>query len=200
MRRKYRTNTPPERASLGGFSIATEWLGRLAAVMAAVLLVLVLLAIHNGLEVQHSTRAVMGNVHQSSQYFDERADMGAPARIRDQLTQLRSVLAELNSTTAADVDQLARMLPDMRKLVAAGQNDVSIAHQLYGVASSLQGAAGSLHGISADANAVVVSVNDRLVAALGLADQLNAELRRTTGKLAPLPAQGNLIPAPVGGK
>nr|GLK33208.1 hypothetical protein GCM10017611_00500 [Rhodococcus wratislaviensis] len=182
------------------FSIATEWLGRIAAVMSAVLLVLVLIAIHEGLAVRQSTRAIVDNFTHANQYFDERADLTAPARVRKELEDLRGVLAELNTATAADVDQLATMLPDMQALVAAGGNDVNIAHQLHGVSSSLQGAAGSLHAISADADAAVVKVNDRLLAAQQLADQLNAELGRTTVKLAPLPAQGNVIPSPSGGK
>jgi hypothetical protein len=182
------------------YSIATEWLGRLAAVMSAVLLVLVLNAISEGLAVRQSTRAIVDNFGQANQYFDERADLAAPARVRSELADLRTVLAELNSATAVDVDLLAAMLPDMHTLVAAGHNDVTIAHQLHGISSSLQGAAGSLHAISADADVAVVKVNDRLLAALQLADQLNAELERTTVKLAPLPAQGNLIPAPTGGK
>ncbi|MCQ4118314.1 hypothetical protein [Rhodococcus tibetensis] len=168
--------------------------------MSAVLLVLVLIAIQEGLAVRQSTRAIVDNFRQANQYFDERADLAAPARVRKELSDLKIVLAELNAATAADVDQLAAMLPDMRTLVTAGHNDVDIAHQLHGVSSSLQGAAGSLHAISADADAAVVKVNDRLLAALQLADQLNAELERTTVKLAPLPAQGNVIPAPTGGK
>ncbi|MFI6362120.1 hypothetical protein ACIBG0_05155 [Nocardia sp. NPDC050630] len=167
--------------------------------MSAVLLVLVLITVHKGLGVQHSTRAIVNNFRQANQYFDERADLGSPARARNELAELRTVLAELNSATAADVDQLAVLLPDMRTLVAAGRDDVNIANQLQGIASSLQGAAGSLHGISDEANASVVSVNNRLLAALDLVDQLNAELQRTTDKLAPIPAQGNLIPAPAGG-
>nr|WP_271208853.1 hypothetical protein [Rhodococcus wratislaviensis] len=161
---------------------------------------LVLIAIHEGLAVRQSTRAIVDNFTHANQYFDERADLTAPARVRKELEDLRGVLAELNTATAADVDQLATMLPDMQALVAAGGNDVNIAHQLHGVSSSLQGAAGSLHAISADADAAVVKVNDRLLAAQQLADQLNAELGRTTVKLAPLPAQGNVIPSPSGGK
>ncbi|WKN53359.1 hypothetical protein R1X32_45070 [Rhodococcus opacus] len=168
--------------------------------MSAVLLVLVLNAISEGLAVRQSTRAIVDNFGQANQYFDQRADLAAPARVRSELADLRTVLAELNSATAADVDELAAMLPDMQTLVAAGHDDVTIAHQLHGLSSSLQGAAGSLHAISADADVAVVKVNDRLLAALQLADQLNAELERTTVKLAPLPAQGNLIPAPTGGK
>lgn len=181
------------------FAVATEWLGRLAAVMSAVLLVLVLITVHKGLAVQHSTRSIVNNFRQANQYFDQRADLGAPARVRGELADLRTVLAELNTATAADVDQLATMLPQMRVLVAAGQNDVAVAHQLQGISSSLRGAAGSLHGISDEANTSVANVNNRLRTALDLVDQLNGQLQRTTNKLAPIPAQGNVIPAPRGG-
>ncbi len=186
MRRQQRTPTINPKT---GFSRATEWLGRLAALISALLLILVLIAIRSGLEVQQSTRTIDDNLRQSTQYFDERADLGAPARARNQLTELKSVLTELNSATAADVDQLAAMLPDMQTLVTASQNDETIADQLRSVASSLQGAAGSLQAISNDADAVVVTVDDRLLAALNLVDLLNTELRRTTTKLAPIPAQ-----------
>ncbi|AEF40626.1 hypothetical protein [Hoyosella subflava] len=182
-----------------GFSRATEWLGRLAAVMSAVLLVLVLVAVQKGLEVKQSTRSIVGNFRQANQDFDDRADLGAPARAHNQLVELRSVLAELNVTTGVAVEKLAMMLPDMQTLVVAGRDDVDFANRLEGIAASLQGAAGSLHAISTDANSAVVVVNERLEIALGLADQLNDELRRTTNKLAPIPAQGNLIPAPSGG-
>ena len=181
------------------FSIATEWIGRLAAVMAAVLLVLVLMTVHKGLVVHDSAGTIVGNLRQANTYFDERADLSSPARARDKLAELKMLLTQLDTVTSANVDQLAALLPDLQTLVAAGQTDVNIAHELHGVASSLQGAAGSLHSISADADASVASVNDRLLAALDLVDQLNAELQRTTDKLAPVPAQGNLIPAPQGG-
>ncbi|GGO00741.1 hypothetical protein GCM10011610_70030 [Nocardia rhizosphaerihabitans] len=187
------------RYPLTRFSRATEWLGRLAAVMSAVLLVLVLMTVRKGLDVQHSTATIVDNFRQANQYFDERADLGSPARARDELLALRTILAELDSATEADVEKLALLLPDLQILVTAGHSDVNIANQLHGVASALQSAAGSLPGIAADANASVASVNDRLLVALDLVDRLNAELQRTTDKLAPIPAQGNLIPAPAGG-
>lgn len=182
----------------GPFAGVTEWIGRLAAIVAAVLVVVVVISIQKGLKVQHSARAVVDNFHTTNQYFAQRADLNAPATARQELEQLKGVLMQLNTSTAADTNQLGDLLPNMRALLAAGQGDTSIAHQLQGVAGSLAGAAGSLHKISADADTTVTDVDNQLTEAIALAGQLNAQLGRTTDKLAPIPGQGAVIPAPGG--
>ena len=183
-----------------GFSVTTEWFGRLAAVMAAALFVLVMLAIHKGLLVQHSSRTIVDNFRNTNQMFTDRADLTAPATARKQLDELKGILTDLNVATAADVDHLGGLLPNAGALLAAGQGDTQIAGQLETVAYTLSGSAASLHQISAEANTTVSDVNDQLTQALDLVGQLNAELSRTTDKLAPLPAQNALIPAPGGNR
>lgn len=181
-----------------GFSVATEWFGRLAAVIAAVLFVLVLMAIHKGMLVQDSARTIVNNFRDTNQMFTDRADLTAPATARKQLDELKGILTDLNSATAADVDHLAALLPNASALLAAGEGDTAIAGQLETVANTLSGSAASLHQISSEADTTVSDVNAQLSQALDLVNQLNAELSRTTDKLAPLPAQDALIPAPGG--
>lgn len=202
----YRKGTLPQRpdvpvtaaAESNGFTVATEWMGRLAAVLALVLFALVLMAIQKGQLVQDSARTIVDNFRITNDYFAQRADLTAPATARKQLDELAGVLADLNTATATDVDHLAALLPDARALLAAGQGDTAIAGQLEDVATTLQGSAASLHQISADANTTVSDVNNELTTAIDLVNQLNSELTRTTNKLALIPAQDALIPAPGG--
>ena len=191
-------SAPPP--STGGFATATEWFGRLAAVMATVLFVLVMVAIHKGLLVQDSARTIVNNFRDTNQMFADRADLSAPATARKQLDELKAILTGLNAATAADVDHLEALLPNAAALLAAGQGDSNIASQLETVATTLSGSASSLHQISAEADTTVSDVNAGLSQALDLVGQLNAELSRTTDKLAPLPAQNALIPAPGGNR
>ncbi|AZG46816.1 hypothetical protein [Gordonia insulae] len=192
-----RTDLPPDELPTSSrFAIVTEWAGKFAAVLAVVLFILVLLAIHKGLLVQHTAKTVVTDFRTTNQYFADRADLTAPATARKQLEQLRAVLDDLNSAGARDVDQLNALLPDARALLVAGQNDSQIAEQLRGVTGSLQSAATSIHKIAATADNTVAQVAVKLDQALRLARQLNAELNRTTVKLAPIPAQDGLIPPP----
>lgn len=204
----YRKGTKPHRPDVlvpaipdaTGFSVATEWLGRLAAVIAVVLFALVVASIHKGLQVQHSARTVVDNFRLTNDFFAQRADLTAPATARKQLDELTGVLTQLNIATATDVDHLDALLPNARTLLAAGQGDTQIAGQLEGgVATTLQGSAASLHQISAGANTTVTGVDNELTQALDLVNQLNAELTRTTNKLALVPATDAFIPAPPGG-
>ena len=178
------------------FAIATEWAGKVAAVLAIVLFVLVLMAIYKGLLVQHTAKTVVTDFRTTNQYFDERADFTAPATARKQLEDLRAVLNDLNAAGARDVQQLNDLLPDARALLVAGQTDSQIAEQLNTVTGSLRTAAGSIHQIAATADTTVGQVATKLDEALRLVRQLNAELTRTTVKLAPIPAQDGFIPAP----
>lgn len=192
-----RTDLPDEEFPTSTrFSIATEWAGKAAAVLAIVLFVLVLMAIHKGLLVQHTAARVVTDFRTTNQYFDERADLTAPATARKQLEDLRSVLNDLNAAGARDVAQLNDLLPDAQALLVAGQADSQIAQQLNTVTGSLQTAAGSIHRIAATADTTVGQVATKLDEALRLVRQLNAELTRTTVKLAPIPAQDGVIPAP----
>ncbi|AII11439.1 MULTISPECIES: hypothetical protein [Rhodococcus] len=188
----------PAIPDVTGFSVATEWLGRLAAVVAVVLFALVVASIHKGLQVQHSARTVVDNFRLTNDFFAQRADLTAPATARRQLDELAGVLTQLNAATATDVDHLDALLPNARTLLAAGQGDTQIANQLEGVATTLQGSAASLHQISASANTTVSGVDNELTQAIDLVNQLNAELTRTTNKLALVPATDTFIPAPEG--
>lgn len=183
-----------------GFAVATEWIGRVAAIVAVVLFALVLVTIHKGLAVQHSARQVVDNFHTANDYFDQRADLSAPATARHQLEQLQGVLTDLNKSAAVDVGNLADLVPNMQRLLAAGQGDQQIAVSLQQIAASLKESAGSLRTIATSANSTVSGVNDQLGVAIDLVEELNNELSRTTKKLAPIPAQNGLIPPqPAGG-
>lgn len=177
-------------------ALVTEWVGKLGAVAAIVLFVLVMMAIHKGLLVQHSAKTVVTNFRTTNQYFDTRADLTAPATARKQLEHLRVILADLNAAGARDVEQLSALLPDASALLAAGRGDSDIARKLQAVAASLQTAAKSINQIAESSDTTVQQVGIKLAQALALTRQLNAELYRTTVKLAPIPAQDGIIPAP----
>lgn len=179
------------------YAIITEWLGRVAVVAAVILFALVMTAIHKGLQVQHTADSVVDNFITTNRYFDERADLTAPATAREQLQQLQTILTDLNTVAATDVEHLGLLLPDATALVAAGQGDNQIAQQLQTVAVTLQGAAASIHQVAATADTTVGQVSTQLNTALELVRKLNAELTRTTDKLAPIPAQDGLIPPPA---
>lgn len=177
-----------------GFSIATEWVGRVCFVMGIVLFVLVMIAVPKGLAVQHSARDIVDNFHTANNYFDERTDLSAPARARAELETLRGVLADLNTAAGVDVGHLANLLPTTEQLLTAGRYDSRVAAALSTIAQSLNASAASLHSIAATAGSTVSAVDDQLAQAIGLVSQLNNELARTTRKLAPIPAQDGLIP------
>lgn len=186
--------------SPSGFAIATEWLGRTAAVLAVVLFAMVIATIHKGKQVQDSARTTVDNFRTTNEFFSQRTDLTAPATARKQLDALADILAQLNTAAAADVDHLAKLLPDAQALVTAGQGDTQIATQLETVATSLQGSATSLHDVSSDADTTVTAVDNELTQAIELVTQLNDELTRTTNKLALVPETGAIIPAPTGGQ
>lgn len=177
---------------------ATEWVGRLAAVVSIVLFVLVLMSIHKGLTVQESSRTVVDNFRTTNDFFADRADLTAPATARQQLDELTGILAELNTSGATAVSNLGALLPDASALVAAGEGDSRIAAQLETVATTLQNSAAALNRISTDANGTVTEVDATLSEALGLVEALNSELARTTTKLALVPETAPFIPAPEG--
>ncbi|MCG7631454.1 MULTISPECIES: hypothetical protein [Gordonia] len=178
------------------FAVATEWAGKVAAVLAALLLLLVLMAIHKGLLVQYTAKSIVTDFRTTNQHFEDRADFSATAGARQRLEDLRAVLDDLNAAAARDVQQLTDLLPDAQALLAAGQTDSQIAQQLRAVTGSLQTAAGAINQIAVTADTTVDQISTKLNEALRLVRQLNAELTRTTVKLAPIPAQDDLIPAP----
>ena len=188
----------PESGAPGRFTAATEWVGRITAVVALALLVLVIMAIHKGQVVQQSSRTIVENFTNTNGMFDERADLTAPSTARKQLEELTGILADLNAAAAVDVEHLGSLLPNASVLVDAGRDDAEIAGQLEGVALVLQDSAASLNQISTDADITVSQVDGALDRALTLVAELNAELARTTDKLAPIPATGPFIPAPEG--
>lgn len=172
-------------------AITTEWLGRVAAVIAIVLFVFVAMAIGKGLAVQDSARQIVRNFHTTNGYFASRADFSAATKAKQELQQLRAVLSQLNVSTATDVTNLAATMPDVTRLLAAGKGDVNIAGQLLAIGNTLQGSAGSLHQIAGGAYTSVSTVNDLLGSAGDLVGQLNAQLAITEQKLAILPATGS---------
>lgn len=180
------------------FGIATEWVGRCAALVSVILFVLVMMAIHKGLTVQGSSRTVVENFRTTNDFFADRADLTAPAKARQQLDELTGILAALNSSGATAVNSLGALLPDAATLVTAGQGDSRIAAQLETVAATLQNSAASLNRISTEANTTVTDVDSALSDALVLVDALNSELARTTDKLALVPETAPYIPAPEG--
>lgn len=188
---KMRTDVPADAVrSSSVVAITTEWLGRLAAIIAIVLFVFVMMAIHKGKVVQTSAKEIVQDFHSANNYFASRADFDAATRAKEELQRLAGVLNQLNDATANDVTDLAATLPDVNRLLAAGKGDVNIAGQLQTVAKTLQGSAGSLHQIANGAEASVSSVNDLVASAIDLVNQLNAQLAITERKLAPLPATG----------
>lgn len=186
-----RTDVPEEALrSSSGVAIATDWAGRLAAVVSIVLFVLVMMAVQKGLAVQQSARQVVQDFHTANDFFAERADFEAAAKAKEQLQRLSGVLGRLNGAAATDVDALAATLPDVADLVAAGRGDVAVAEQLRGVATTLQGSAGSLNQIATDARTSVSQVNSDVAKAIDLVSELNAQLAVTERKLSLLPSTG----------
>lgn len=173
-----------------GWAIATEWLGRVAACVAVLLMVLVFQAIHKGLIVQDSADKIVTDFHIANDFFADRADLTAPKKVRKQLQTLRGVLEDLNSAGAVSVKELAAVLPIVDRLLRAGHGDVRIAKQLDQIAAILAGSAGDLRGIATNADKTVSQVDRQLAEALRQVDLLNAQLERTTRKVDFLPATG----------
>ncbi|HSV64514.1 MAG TPA: hypothetical protein VLJ59_01230 [Mycobacteriales bacterium] len=177
-------------SSSSGFAVATEWLGRIAALLSVVLFVLVVLTIGKGLTMQKSAKQIVQDFHTTNGYFASRADLTDVAKVKNQLQVLTGVLAELNRSANVDVTYLAATIPDVQRLLAAGRGDVNIAYQLRGVASTLQQSAASIHNVAANARGTVAAVDTELARAITLVGQLNAQLAITERKLALLPSIG----------
>lgn len=171
-------------------SITTEWLGRIAALFAIALFILVLMTVNKGLLVQGSARQIVQNFHTTNNYFATRADFAAATKAKQELQRLQSVLTQLNGSAAVDVTNLAATEPDVSRLLAAGKGDVSIAGQLLAIGNTLQDSAGSLNQIAGGAYTSVSDVNNLLSSSIESVNQLNGQLAITERKLALLPATG----------
>jgi hypothetical protein len=194
---KRRTDIPAGDLPGSSWSaIALEYLARLCAVAAVVLLALVVVAIHHGRDTKLAGQATTAAFRTLNGYFDDRANFAAPARARHQLQTLNAVLSDLDTTSAGDVDLLASTLPDIQRLKLAGQGDVAIAEQLVPVAKSLRDAGTDLHTISGNADSTASAANRQVVLANQRIDELNDQLAQIQHKLALLPAAP--IPADTG--
>jgi hypothetical protein len=153
-----------------------------------VLLVLVLVAIHRGREVQASSKGLTADFRAVNGFFADRANFAAPATAREQLRTLTSVLGSLNDATAEDVDILAETLPDVQRLLQAGRGDVAIALQLNAVAKTLLEAGKGLRQISADADRTTSAADRQVERTKQQLDELDKVLGTIENKLALLPA------------
>ncbi|GAA5117550.1 hypothetical protein [Haloechinothrix salitolerans] len=185
-----RRDIPP--SSVQGSSrsaIGLEWFARIAAVAAVVLLVLVLGALERGRIVQASAKGIVDDFHTANDFFAERADFGSPATARKQLQELRSVLVKLQNQTEKDVSALSATVPDVQRLLEAGQGDVRIAHRLDSTATVLRGYAADLRQVAVNADDTVSAVNGEVERSIALVVALNNELAEIERKLAAVPAR-----------
>jgi len=186
---KRRTDIPAGDLPGSSWSaIALEYLARLCAVAAVVLLALIVVAVHHGREAKLAGAATTAAFRTLNGFFADRANFAAPARARQQLQDLNVVLTDLNSTTAGNVDLLASTLPDVQRLILAGRGDVTIARQLVPVATRLRAAGNDLHKIADDADGTVSAAAGQVVLAKQRLDELNDQLAQIERKLALLPA------------
>lgn len=186
---KRRTDIPAGELPGSSWSaIALEYLARLCAVAAVVLLALVVVAIHHGRETKLAGQATTAAFRTLNGFFDDRVNFAAPARARQQLQTLNAVLTDLDNTSASDVDLLASTLPDVQRLKLAGQGDVAIAQQLVPVAKSLRDAGKDLHTISGNADSTASAANRQVVLANQRIVELNDQLAQIQHKLTLLPA------------
>jgi hypothetical protein len=170
--------------------MAIEWLGGLAAVLAVTLTALALLTIYKGRLFQGDVRHIVQDLHTTNDYFASRADFTMTTKARDTVQTLAGVLSDLNKSAAQDVANLAAIMPDVQRLLAAGRGDVNIAQQLQGVGATLQSSATSIRGVANNANSSVAGIDAQLSQALSLVRQLNGQLAITQRKLAILPPLG----------
>ncbi|MET8249566.1 hypothetical protein ABZV31_37515 [Streptomyces sp. NPDC005202] len=170
-------------------ALIIEWVGRLAAISAVILLALTLQTLQKGRVVQASADQIVDDFHTANDFFADRANMKAPGVARAKLQELAKTLAALDKATATDVNLLSSTVPDVRRLGAAGKGDVRIAKRLQGTAEILKGAAGDLRIVAVDANHVVGNVDGHMARTVSLVQQLNAQLAEIERKLAAVPAR-----------
>ena len=190
-----RDDIPPhEIAGSSKCAIATEWIGRGAAVLSAFVLFQVLQAVETGQDVQASGAGIVQNMKATNQMFDERADFAAASRARRQLQDLQQVLAELNASAAVDADLLARALPDLQRLLATVNNNSQLAGDLRSLGQELSTAAASIRATAVKADGTVKAASGELTTTLQLLDELNAVLARIERRLAPVPDLSGVTP------
>jgi hypothetical protein len=186
---KRRTDIPAGDLPGSSWSaIALEYLAKLCAVAAVVLLFLVIVAIHHGRETKLAGQGNTAAFRTINGFFADRANFAAPARARHQLQTLNAVLTDLDNTSAGAVDLLASTLPDVQRLIRAGQGDLTIAQQLVPVAQRLREAGNDLRTIAKDADGTASAANRQVVLAKQRIDELNNQLAQIQQKLALLPA------------
>lgn len=179
-------------------AIALEHLARLCAIAAVMLLALVVVAIHHGRQTKIAGEQTTAAFRTLNGYFADRANFAAPARARQQLQSLNTVLVDLDTVTAADVDLLVSTLPDVQRLLVAGKGDVWIARELVPVAQRLREAGGDLRAIAKDADHTAAAADRQVVLANQRLNELNDQLARLERKLALLPALP--IPPDIGAR
>lgn len=186
---KRRTDIPAGDLPGSSWSaIALEYLARLCAVAAVVLMVLVVVAIDHGRDTKLAGQATTDAFRTLNGFFADRANFAAPARARQQLQTLNTVLTDLDTTSADDVNLLASTLPDVQRLLLAGRGDVTIAQQLVPVATRLREAGNDLHAIAENADSTASAANRQVVLAKQRLAELNNQLAQIQHKLALLPA------------
>lgn len=183
-----RKDIPPSSVQGSSWSaIGLEWFARIAAVAAVILLVLVLGALERGRVVQASAKGVVSDFHKANDFFSERANFDAPEKARKQLQELNKVLGQLHVQTEKDVSGLSATLPDVARLLSAGQGDVDIAHSMNKTGKVLRGYADDLRVVAVNADGTVSAVNGQVKSAITLVGSLNNVLAEIERKLAPIP-------------
>lgn len=190
-----RSDVSPEAIpGSSGWAIATEWLGRIAAVLAIFVVLQVLEAVETGQQIQTSATAIVDNMETTNEFFDDRADFTVPARARTQLEALATVLAKLDRSASASVDLLASTLPLIRKILNNVNGNAGIAGKLLALGKELRQAASSIRATAEAADATVKTAGAQLKKTIALLDDLNRELAQIERRLAPVPNLSGVLP------
>lgn len=173
-----------------------EWFSRVACFLAIVLLILTIITIRRGKVVQDSAVAIVDDFKIANEFFNKRADFGAPTKARELLQELAVVLAGLEAQATEDVGLLAAAVPDVQRLLEAGRGDVAVAEFTAEVATTLTGAARDLNRIASNADVVVGRVNRLLDQAVDGVKRLNVALADIQTQLTVVPDNlGSLLGA-----
>jgi hypothetical protein len=176
------------------WAVATEWLGRFAAVLAIFVVLQVLEAVHTGQQIQTSAAKIVDNMETTNEFFDDRADFTVPARARSQLEMLATVLAKLDRSAGSSVDLLASTLPSIRKILNNVDGNAGIAGKLLALGRELREAATSISATAEGADATVKTAGAELKKTIALLDDLNGELAQIERRLAPVPDLSGVLP------
>lgn len=176
------------------WAVTTEWLGRIAALMAIFVALQVLEAVNTGQQIQASAATIVDNMKTTNKFFDDRADFTAAARARKQLETLATVLAKLDRSASSSVDILASTLPAIRDVVASVDGNANIAGKLLALGEELRKAAASIRATAQGADSTVKTAGEELKKTIALLDDLNAELAQIERRLAPVPNISGVLP------